>query len=171
MGDKNLETYRKVFKIIQQLATDRNLNVFDREVTVKCDFEKGCINALEYDYKKVDTSGCLFHFNYNITNKCKELGLMSLYRKNASFRCVVRRLSVLALLPLHYISTETFKEVTKLYDSQSITKYKGRYKEFIDYYIRTWLGTDDWFQTFYSNFLDLKPFQQLFFSSVFFQTN
>lgn len=142
MGDKNLETYRKVFKIIQQLATDRNLNVFDREVTVKCDFEKGCINALEYDYKKVDTSGCLFHFNYNITNKCKELGLMSLYRKNASFRCVVRRLSVLALLPLHYISTETFKEVTKLYDSQSITKYKGRYKEFIDYYIRTWLGTD-----------------------------
>ena len=47
---------------MEELSNDKDLTVFNREVTLVCDFELALINAVQLLYGSVQVKCCFFHF-------------------------------------------------------------------------------------------------------------
>ena len=57
---KNEPTYTKLLGMVEELARDDGLTVFDRDVELMCDFELSFINALQRRYASVRVSAACF---------------------------------------------------------------------------------------------------------------
>ena len=70
---KNEASYVKLLDLVEGLANEENLTIFNREVTLMCDFELSFINAVQLLYKSVQVKCCFFHFVQNIRKNAVKL--------------------------------------------------------------------------------------------------
>ena len=103
MKNKSEETYVKVLKCIQKLGEERNVNIFKRDIAIKSDFENSLLAACKHTFSEPKHSGCFFHFVCNI-RKSAEKKSRQLFNNDPNFRKLVRRVSMMCLLPKEYIS-------------------------------------------------------------------
>ena len=57
---KNEATYVKLLGLVEELASETDRTVFDREVQLMCDFELAFINAVRNQYASVSVKCCFF---------------------------------------------------------------------------------------------------------------
>ena len=55
---KDEQTYTKLLSLVEDLANAEGLRVFDRPVTLMCDFEQALINAVQQHFKSVVVKCC-----------------------------------------------------------------------------------------------------------------
>jgi hypothetical protein len=63
------------------------------------DFEKGSINASQYEFPGVNNKGCFFHLSQSGWRKIQEAGLASQYGTDENLSFMLRHLFTLAFLP------------------------------------------------------------------------
>ena len=138
MKNRSEANYLEVFKTIQGMGRKRGINIFDRDIVIKADFEKAVINTLKNLFPKLKFSGCFFHFTYNIMKNIRRIKLITLYDTDSQFKQMIRKLSCLALLPLKYISYNTINEI---FESCTATDDdKENIEQFKKYFYKTWFG-------------------------------
>ena len=59
---KNEQTYIRLLEMVEELATEANLTVFNKDVLFMCHFEKAMIKAIQQHYPSVRVKCCFFHF-------------------------------------------------------------------------------------------------------------
>ena len=102
---KNEAAYVKLLGLVDGLANEENLTIFNRDVTLMCDFELSFINAVQLLYKSVRVKCCFFHYVQNIRKNALKLinaikrahGENSMRHLNALK--MERRLMMLRLVP------------------------------------------------------------------------
>ena len=58
---KNKDTYEKLLGMVEELANEADLVIFNREVQLMCDFDLSLINADQQRYAFVKVKCCFFH--------------------------------------------------------------------------------------------------------------
>ena len=145
MKNKSEETYVKVLKCIQKLGEERNVNIFKRDIAIKSDFENSLLAACKHTFSEPKHSGCFFHFVCNI-RKSAEKKSRQLFNNDPNFRKLVRRVSMMCLLPKEYISPGVVDHVFKLYEDTLEDAHNDEYTKFKNYMLSTWFGTGRYFQ-------------------------
>ena len=56
----------KLLRLVEEIAAENKTRIFDRQVTLMCDFEAPFIKAVRTLYKSVRVKCCFFHFTKNI---------------------------------------------------------------------------------------------------------
>ena len=142
MQHKSEDMYSKVYRMVQHLGHLRGLNIFDRKVVYKGDFELSNINAISKLFKKLVFSGCFFHFAYNIMKKVRENSLSKYYKSNNVFYIFVRRIRSLCLIPKDFINNTTLDVIFSPCESVFRTEHHTEYTSFKNYLMKEWLGTN-----------------------------
>ena len=73
LPNKNLNTYVRMFRLIQDIAIRLQLNSSPKKFTI--DFEAAVITAIQALFPLAEINGCLFHFSQCIWSKVQNLGL------------------------------------------------------------------------------------------------
>ena len=133
MTAKNEQLYKKVTDKIKEIAPN-----FAPE-TLMGDYEVGSRNAMQATFPTARVGGCMFHFDQALWRKCQKLGLTDLFRTNAAFKVLIKRLMALPYLPSHQIravATELFAQPLHISedDASKVTKFKR-------YFFRFWMTT------------------------------
>ena len=68
---KNTDVYLKLLGIVEELANEAGMAVFNRDVMLVCDFELSLINAVRERYESVEVKCCFFHFTKNLRDKAR----------------------------------------------------------------------------------------------------
>ena len=148
MTRKSKQDYMCVCDMINKLGKQRGLNIMNRKIIIKTDFELSLINGIEATLKYPVFSGCFFHYCQSIIRKVNTLQLMNLKKNNVGgFGTLVSRITALCLLPLKYIGRNTLKLLFSkctLCTIQGVTNdEKQKYNEFEQYMLYTWIGYGD----------------------------
>ena len=109
---KNAQTYARLLGMVEELATDADLTVFNREVTLMCDFELSFINAVRERFVLVTVRCCFFHFVQSIRKNAKKK--ITAIKKAAGQNSekvwmamrTVRRIMMLPLVPQELVTPE-----------------------------------------------------------------
>jgi hypothetical protein len=98
LPDKTGATYVRLFQLLQQKATQANLQL--RPAVIHVDFEQAVMAAIRSEFH-IEPSGCLFHFCQSVLRHLQQTGLQVAYNTNAppEVRTWIRRLIALALVP------------------------------------------------------------------------
>jgi len=98
LPDKQAATYIRLFYLLKQEATARNLLM--QPTTIHIDFEQAVIQAVRTEFG-IEPTGCLFHFTQNILRHMQQTGLQVAYNTNnpPAVRVWIRRLISLPLVP------------------------------------------------------------------------
>ena len=59
---KDEQSHAKLLSLVETLANDAGISVFNGDVQLMCDFELALINAVQILYQLVKVKCCLFHF-------------------------------------------------------------------------------------------------------------
>ena len=134
--------YLKVFCTIQDMGKRRGLNIFERELSIKGDFEPAVIAMLKHHFNLIHFSGCLFHFIYCIDKNMKHMDVYQ-YHKLKSFKTMVKRISYMPLLPPEFCSRESLKCIIKQFkgrknSTESFISKSASFNEFTTYVYNTW---------------------------------
>ena len=140
------DDYAIAFKMVEKLGKERNLEIFDRRIMIKSDFEKAAINAIEGLYKQPKCSCCYFHYCQTLKKRFVKYGLNT-YKENNKFniKSLFQYLKSIPLIPMKYISSETVELIFKQvkyddYDDISIEEIQFKISKFKKYYYKTWIG-------------------------------
>ena len=63
---KDSETYAKLLQLVEELAVEKGTTIFNRPVTLMCDFEASFISTVKDLYASVEVKCCFFHFVKNM---------------------------------------------------------------------------------------------------------
>ena len=96
MSSKSEELYRRLFRELNDLAFDLNLDL--RPEFVLTDFELASMNAIRYEFPGVQNKGCLFHLAQSTFRKIQQSQLAARYGNDANFSLMMRHLPALAFL-------------------------------------------------------------------------
>lgn len=98
MTRKTQEAYEELLAAI--MAECASLGLYPAPDVVITDFERGAMNAVKSVLgEDTQTKACFFHLCQSTWRKVQELGLVSSYREDESFRTFVGMLNALAFLP------------------------------------------------------------------------
>lgn len=136
------EDYLQVFNTINQLGKERNINIFDRSIVIKGDFEPSVISMIRKSFPTLTFSGCLYHFSHCIINNVKTNNLQKHYRL-PSFRTLIKRIYFMALLPRDLCSVAALNYIFKrFYGDKGSTEYfisqEDSFIKFKQYITKTW---------------------------------
>jgi len=102
MTSKAEEVYKQLFKDLNDFADENDVELMPS--TIITDFEKGSINASQYEFPGVNNKGCFFHLSQSGWRKIQEAGLASQYGTDKNLSFMLRHLFALAFLPADDIS-------------------------------------------------------------------
>ena len=150
LGGKNRRTYKKLITMVEELAVERGVTIFQREVTLMCDFEAPFIGAVQELCGSVAIKCCFFHFSKNIRAKAatimndikKEWGLASETYEMAER--TKRRIMMLPLLPVKLITTTVLGLIRRAWADSCpglSTVFDGLFAKVVRTYIGTPPGT------------------------------
>ena len=63
---KNGDVYTRLLQLVEELAAEEGMTIFNRPVTLMCDFEAAFIDAVKNDYELVSVKCCHFHYAENV---------------------------------------------------------------------------------------------------------
>ena len=141
MESKSENAYIKEYQMIQHLGHMRGLDIFNREIIFKGDFESSNINAVTKLFPSLHFSGCYFHIVYNIMKKSREHTLEEGYRIGV-FYTFVLRIRSLCILPKEYIYKDTLEVILEPCKNLFTGDMKNWYDRFVGHLFNTWLGTN-----------------------------
>ena len=142
---KNEATYCKLLGLVEELAKNVGLTVFNREVTLTCDFELALINAVQHVYGLVNIKCCFFHYTQNIRrNAVKQINTFKraageCSEKHRSALKMERRLMMLPLVPLDLITPELVQFIVKA-STDGRTEPPRELKAIRDYVLTFYVG-------------------------------
>ena len=93
---KSRDTYNRCISILKE-AQDRGLQLHPYKIVV--DFELGLMQAVELQFPMANIQGCFYHYSQCVWSKIQNLGLQATYRKDASFKSFVRKMTGLSFCP------------------------------------------------------------------------
>ena len=140
MSRKTDKLYQNVYKMVQHLGRERGLNIFNRTITIKGDYESANIGAIAQLFPRVVFSGYYFHYSYNIMKKMKKIGLESLYENSLVFKTLVRRIRALCIIPKKFVNDVVLNAIFHPFEANRVNADNKLYKKFKEYLYRTWLG-------------------------------
>lgn len=106
--------------------------------TAVLDFETAAHNAIKEVFPGIQTKGCFFHFTQAIWRKTQGSGLQTLYRDNDDVKTLVRRATILPLIPMDAIEDVWFQALEDR-DDADITQLT---QPFTDYVTDQWVEGD-----------------------------
>jgi hypothetical protein len=93
MKDKSENSFEKAFLELKKIVQIKpKLNISD--------FEKALINSSRNVFVDCDSKGCLFHLSQSIWKRIGNLGLIKDYNSNLKFKILVKKLLLLAFVPI-----------------------------------------------------------------------
>ena len=143
---KDGETYTRLLRLVEELAVRQKTNIFDRPVTLMCDFEKAFIDAVKDNYGSVAIKCCFFHFSKNVRTNATPV--MTAIRRAAgktskAYRLALkikRLLRMLPLLPEELITPEVIGLIHRLWQ-QGCPEHGDAFDGLIATILRTYVGT------------------------------
>ena len=145
VNGKNEQTYTKLLGLVEELATEAGLHIFDREVQLMCDFEMALIKAVKKLYPSVDVKCCFFHFTQSVFRNSVDL-LNAIKNTEGEFsekyRAALRmqwRLMRLPLVPEELITPELVHFIigASFHDAENLPE---SVKDIRSYVLRTYVG-------------------------------
>ena len=143
---KTRRAYTKLLRLVEELATENGTAIFNRPVTLMCDFEAPFIKAVENIYGSVQVKCCFFHFTKNIRTKAqpivKAIEGAEGERSNASqlAQKTKRRLMMLPLLPEELAVPEVLGLIHRAW-TDACPEHRDAFNGLFATVIRTYVGT------------------------------
>ena len=142
---KDEQTYTKLLSLVEDLANAEGLRVFDRPVTLMCDFEQALINAVHQHYKSVVVKRCFFHFVQNLRKKAKNItAVKKAMGKRSKARWLAekikRQLMLLALVPLELITPDLVEFIIPTW-KDGCKELPEAFEKLKQTLLRTYVGT------------------------------
>ena len=143
---KDHPTYTRLFRLVEELAVDEGTTIFDRPVTLMCDFEAAFIDAVKNLYASVDVKCCFFHYTKNLRTNASPV--MTAIRRAAGktseayklAQRTKRRLMMLPLLPEELISHEVVQMILRAWQ-EGCPEFSDAFDSLVATVIRTFVGT------------------------------
>ena len=136
---KSFQDYAAALELVQTLAKSMELSILKRsDIEMKGDFEKAMISAIRI-ITTAKFSGCLFHYCQAIMKHIRKNSLLDYYHEGSEFYRVVRRLSMLAVIPIEYSNYKTFCLLVELFKQQFPELSRNQNViNFFEYVDQTW---------------------------------
>ncbi|XP_066585619.1 uncharacterized protein [Prorops nasuta] len=131
------------------------------------DYERAMTNAMQLVYPEVQISHCFFHYSQTLMKKAQSLSIIN-KKKHKSFYperfIVIRKLTLLALLPSSYISDKFWLKEIKA-ENFSVFNLNNRTNNFSESYnkqLNAHLGKKPHINSFISNCcVKIKPYKDV----------
>ena len=142
---KNKDTYVKLLGLVEELATEAGVTIFNREVQLMCDFELAFINTVQQLYSLVKVKCCFFHYTQSIRKRATEAitavtkAACENTEKVVLMKKAVSRIMMLPLVPEELITPE----LVQLIIAASANGRSGLLREvkaFQAYVLNTYVG-------------------------------
>lgn len=134
LPNKRETTYRRLFELVQGAGDRHNIEL--KPETVMMDFEVAAKRAVIAVYPDITVKGCFFHYSQCIWRKVQSCGLVTTFKDNDDFRMLVRRASVLPLVPIGLVEDVWFHALENNDDdTASVVAFK-------DYVTEHWVDGD-----------------------------
>ena len=142
---KNQQTYVKLLGLVEELARDAGLTIFNRDVQLMCDFELAFIKAVQQRFTSVNVKCCLFHFTQSIFKNANDA--VNAIKKAAGedgqkigmVMQAIRRIMMLALVPEGLITPELVELIIAT-STDNPSELPKEVKAFQAYILRTYVG-------------------------------
>ena len=136
---KSFQDYAAALQLVETLAKSMELSILKRsDIEMKGDFEKAMISAVRI-ITTAKFSGCLFHYCQAIMKHIRKNSLLDYYHEGSEFYRVVRRLSMLAVIPIEYSNYKTFCLLVELFKQQCPELSRNQNViNFFEYVDQTW---------------------------------
>ena len=128
LPDKNSDTYKRLFRLLQRKAAQFNLVI--NPTIIQVDFEKAVINTISEVFPLASIRGCYFHFTQSIWRAVQRHGLTVAYREDGIVAKIVRR-----TLGLPFLTANRVENVWL----RVIEECPQQCQEFVDYVTSTYV--------------------------------
>ena len=143
---KTRRYYSKLITMVEEIAVSHKTRIFDRPVTLMCDFEWAFIDAVQSLFGSVRVKCCFFHFTKNIRTKGRPI--VNAIKKavgetSEAYRMAHRtksRLMMLPLLPEELAIPEVLGLVHRAW-TEACPQYLNAFDELVATVIGTYIGT------------------------------
>ena len=145
VSGKERQTYIKLLDMVDELAAEAGLVIFNREALLMCDFELAFINVVQQRFPLVSVKCCFFHFTQSIRRKATDVitAVSKAAGKNSAkvhmAMRAVRRLMMLPLVPEELITPELVELIIAA-STDSRSELLREVKAFQAYVLTTYVG-------------------------------
>ena len=142
---KNRPTYLRLLGVVEELAREAGLAVFNRDVLFMCDFEQAMIKTMQQHYPSVTIECCFFHFSQSVRKNAVEA--IQAVAKTAGdnvnkiwmVKKAVRRIMMLPLVPEELITPELVQFIIES-STDDPKKLPWEFKAFTNTLLKTYVG-------------------------------
>ena len=143
---KDGETNTRLLRLIEELTVENGTTIFNRPVTLMCDFEAAFIDAVQDLYASVDVKCCHFHFTKNLRTNASQV--MTKIRRAAGktsdayklAQRTKRRLMMFLLLPSEIITHEVVSLILRAWQ-EGCPEHRDAFDGLVATVLRTYVGT------------------------------
>ena len=143
---KTHSAYTKLLRLVEEIAVENGTTIFNRPLTLMCDFEAPFIDAFQSLYGSAQVKCCFFHFTKNIRTKAQPI-VKSIERAagktSDAYRLAQktkRRLMMLPLLPEELATQEVLGLVHRAW-TDACPEHRHAFDGLVATIVRTYIGT------------------------------